>query len=137
MRRATPPQPFGRGLVVPAILAVTTLGPACPGPDDPTPATTSGSTEPAPTATATPTTTGGTTLATGAPTSTGAASTTGGELPDCSLYNGMPETCSSMIECLYLANETACIVRCQYFTDQATCEAATFCYWSDGCYLAV
>jgi hypothetical protein len=138
-----PPTPIikntlARGLVVPAALVVTTLGPACPGPNDPAPASTSGVTEPA---TDPAPTSGGTTLATGttaAPTSTGTgATTTDGELPVCSLYNGMPETCSSMIECLYLANEEFCIVRCNYFNNQAACEAATFCYWSDGCYLAV
>lgn len=65
--------------------------------------------------------------------------TTGTELPDCNLYDDDPVTCSSMPACLYLGDETAgeCIVRCDNYTDQASCEMAELCYWLDGCYLAV
>lgn len=132
-----------RGLIVPAVLALASFAPACGGKDVTTsPASTSEPTEPAtgPTggAPTTGTSTAGTSTGTTATGSTGSSSTTGGELPDCSLYNGDAETCLSMIACLYLDNEGACIVRCNNFTDQATCELQMFCYWAEGgCYLAV
>lgn len=132
-----------QGLIVPAVLALASFAPACGGKDVTTsPASTSEPTEPAtgPTGGAPTTGTGtaGTSTGTTATGSTGSSSTTGGELPDCSLYNGDAETCLSMIACLYLDNEGACIVRCNNFTDQATCELQMFCYWAEGgCYLAV
>ncbi|MBK9755963.1 MAG: hypothetical protein IPO88_21165 [Nannocystis sp.] len=72
--------------------------------------------------------------------SRGAPSTTSpsGELPDCRMYDGQDETCSSMFECIYLLSQDVCIVRCNYFHDQATCEMQEYCYWdTGGCYLAV
>jgi hypothetical protein len=114
-----------RSWLVPTALAVASFAPACAKEDTPT---TGGSSETT-VATTTPTTSGTTT----APTST--SSTTGGELPDCKLYNDDPETCASMVACLYIHEE--CIVRCNNFTDQATCEMQELCYWLDGCYLAV
>lgn len=130
-----------RTLVVPAALAVTTFGPACGDATGPTTATT-GQTEPGTSQpTTTPTSTVGTTTTTtttGTTLATTAASTTGGELPDCALYNADPETCSSMVACLYLGNEMVCIPRCNNFTDQTACEMQMYCYWAEGgCYLAV
>ena len=75
-------------------------------------------------------TSGGTTLAT-----TSTSGTTGTELPDCTLYNDDPEACTSMAACLYIHEQ--CIVRCNNFTDQASCEMQALCYWQGGCYLAV
>jgi hypothetical protein len=135
MRRTKLPPTVGSALVVPTVLALTALAPACgAGKDDttapPTSEPTDGTTQPTGPTTTTTTTTTGTTTAT--------STTTGGELPDCSLYSDDAIACSSMIACLYLANESACIVRCNNYTEQATCETATFCYWAEGgCYLAV
>lgn len=122
-------------LLVPTMLAVASFGPAC-GNDAPPPTS---STTSAPTETAGAPTSG-------APTSTGMSgtsgttgtgtSTTGGELPDCMQIED-PNTCLSTIECLYLENEKTCIVRCNYFAEQASCERQMYCYWLDGCYLSV
>ncbi len=54
------------------------------------------------------------------------------------MYDGDADTCSDFLDCLYLFNQQACIVRCQNFDDQAACEAQEYCYWdTGGCYLAV
>lgn len=124
--------PLTRALVVPAALAVASFAPACGGKDGTTHATTE-----APTTSET-----GTTGSTTTPTTTGdttdtSSSTTTGELPDCPVWDDDDVTCSSHIECIYLLNQKVCIVRCNYFTDQTTCEEQAYCYWEDGCYLAV
>ena len=114
------------------MLAVTALAPACGGKDvTTTTAATEAQTDttPATGTTHAPTTSAGTT----------GAGTTGAELPDCNLHDDDPVGCSSLPACLYLGDETTgeCILRCQNFTDQATCEMQELCYWLDGCYLAV
>ncbi|MBL9105278.1 MAG: hypothetical protein JNL82_30305 [Myxococcales bacterium] len=133
--------PLPRALIVPAVLAVT---PAC-SPEAPPPTTSQSSvpmftTGSAQTSDSTAST--APTGATAAPTSTGAtgtSSTTGGELPDCALWSADPEACSNNVACLYLANESVCITRCNYFNgDQSACEMQMYCYWAEGgCYLAV
>ena len=115
-----------RRLLVPAVLAVSSLT-ACGGKEGTTVAT-EAQTEP----------TGGETEAT--PTSTGTSTSTGttdAELPDCPMYDDDPETCSSHVQCIFLVNQDACIVRCDNFDDQASCEAQMYCYWEGDCYLAV
>lgn len=116
-----------RTLVIPAALAVASLAPACVGKDEPAPTTGSSTTE-APTSGST----------TGAPTSGGDHTSTSGEPPDCPIWDDDPETCSSMVDCLYLLNQEVCIVRCNNFKDEASCEMQAYCYWeAGGCYLAV
>lgn len=126
--RSRPSTPFKRALVIPVALAVSSLAPACAGKDDTT------QTDPGPA-----TDTVGTSSSSGAPTGgSTAATTTTGELPDCPVWDDDAETCSSMVECLYLLNQEVCIVRCNYFPDQASCEMQAYCYWeAGGCYLAV
>ena len=117
-----------RDLIVPAVLAVASLGSACGGKDGMTT-----------TATGSQTDSGGASEATTgeAPTGAGTGATSGGGLPDCREYDGQDETCSSMLECIYLLSQDVCIVRCNYFHDQATCEMQEYCYWdTGGCYLA-
>lgn len=132
---------ISQGLVVPAVLVLSSFGPGCGGKEGPMTAVTTEQAETSPTAPtgAVPTTGTGTTSAPTTGTSTGStgSATTGGELPDCSMFNNDAVTCLSMIPCLYLDNEGVCIVRCNYFPDQASCEMQDFCYWEGGCYLAV
>ena len=131
--RPRPPTPFKRALVIPVALAVSSLAPACAGKDDTT------QTGPATDTVGTTGTTGsGSGSSSGTPTTTESSSTTTGELPDCPVWDDDAETCSSMVECLYLLNQEVCIVRCNYFPDQASCEMQAYCYWeAGGCYLAV
>ncbi|MBK7827008.1 hypothetical protein [Nannocystis sp.] len=111
------------------MLAVSSVAPACGGKDG----TTTGSTGKAEATTEMMPTSTGTTG-----TEAGTAGSTSGELPDCRMYDGQDETCSSMFECIYLLSQDVCIVRCNYFHDQATCEMQEYCYWdTGGCYLAV
>lgn len=123
-----------RRVLVPAVLAVSTLPPACGGKDGTTVATeaqteaTGSSTE------ETPTSTDGSSTGTSTDTDAG---TTDTEIPDCPKYSDDPETCSSMINCIFLINQDVCIVRCDNFNDQASCEMQTYCYWEGDCYLAV
>jgi hypothetical protein len=125
-------------VLVPAVLAVSTLPPACNGKEGTTVATEAPTEATGSTTEDTPTSTGGTSTGTdtrtGTDTSTG---TTGGELPDCPKYSDDPETCSSMVQCIFLINQDACIVRCDNFDDQASCEMQMYCYWEGDCYLAV
>jgi hypothetical protein len=113
---------------------VASFGPACGGKDVTTTPSTGTQTDPG---TATGPTSGQMSSTSVGPTTTGTGTTTG-ELPDCHMYDGDDVTCSSMIACLYLLNQKVCIVRCQNFHDQASCEMQEYCYWeADGCYLAV
>jgi hypothetical protein len=129
--RPASPVPVKRRLLVPAVLAVSSFSSACGGKEGTTVATEAQTEATSATTEETPTSTGGT------GTGTGTTGTTGGELPDCPSYSDDPETCSSMVQCIFLINQDACIVRCDNFKDQATCEMQMYCYWEGGCYLAV
>lgn len=131
MRRDLGLTTIKRDLIVPAVLAVASFAAACGGKDGTTTPSTGSQTDSGSEGEAT---TGATPTGTG----TGTGGTTSAELPDCRMYDGQDETCSSILECIYLLNQNACIVRCNYFHDQASCEMQEYCYWdTGGCYLAV
>lgn len=134
-------EPIHRRLLVPAFLAVTACGggektSASAGTDSEgqteatagTAGTTTGTgTEATGSTGATDTTTAPTTgVTTGS--ATDADTTTGGELPDCSVYKDA-NACAAVVGCAWEPEGMICIVDCTLIHDQATCEAQDYCGW--------
>lgn len=60
---------------------------------------------------------------------------TGGELPDCSVFDGDMAACQAMVGCVWEYEAELCFVDCTMLLDQATCEKAMICSWFDSvCY---
>lgn len=128
-------------LIVPALLAVTSFGPACAGDKSPTPTGETGMlTESAetgePATTAADTTTAPTTAAdTTTAGSTDTGDTTGGEIPDCEQFGDDMAACQAMAGCIWEPELMSCMVDCMLLTDEASCTKAMICAWFDGvCY---
>lgn len=133
------------GLIVPTLLVLSSFGPACGGDDQPPttatdPASTSATTTPEPTTTADTTgttrdTTAGESTAGSTDTGSDTTAETGDELPDCSPHDGDQAACTAAEGCYWLFETSTCVVNCNLLTDQATCDKAMICFWSEGyCY---
>jgi hypothetical protein len=60
--------------------------------------------------------------------------TTGGELPDCSVFPDMA-ACSAMAGCCWDPDLMSCVIDCMVIKDEATCNGSQFCMWFEGtCY---
>jgi hypothetical protein len=134
-------------LIVPAALAVSSFGPGCG--DDKQPTTTSDTTPQTETSAATevstadasttsttePETTRPTTGddTSGSSTGTGGDTTseTGGELPDCSVFDGEMAACQAMVGCAWDYEQLTCGIDCTVIHDEATCNKAMICFWAD------
>ncbi len=134
---------------------MSSFGPACGGDTSPTTSESGGQTETSaaetamtgesgesgtsdPTTGATSDASTGTTVDTSATSdaSTGTSGDeTGGELPDCSVFDGDMAACQAMVGCVWEYEAELCFVDCTMLLDQATCEKAMICSWFDSvCY---
>jgi hypothetical protein len=117
---------IGRGLRVPAFLAVTAIGaaPACTPDDKPTTeSSSSGATGSSSSASSGGTTMASTTTVTG----TDTAGTTGG-FPDCKAIKDEP-TCEATANCVWPPELLYCILDCEVIKDPMTCAENSPCTW--------